>query len=110
MCVFVILNVVSSKGRVFRGRKWIVMKSECWIWTGDENRKRKYIMTQRKCLLRTGKQVAVHCDRDGSTCGDQTLRNATSRKYCQQPGDDNNQHCFFINGLVDYYLLNQPVF
>lgn len=49
-----------------------MMKSECWIWMGNENRKGKYIMTQRKCLVRTGKQVAVQCDRARLTCGDQS--------------------------------------
>lgn len=63
MCVFVdvemLRHVVSSKRRVCRRRKRIVMRSKDWIWRGDENGKRKCTMTQRKCLERTGKQVVV---------------------------------------------------
>lgn len=33
------------------------MRTKDLIWMGDENRKRKHNMTQRKCLERTGKQV-----------------------------------------------------
>lgn len=72
------------KGKSLQGE---VMDSD----EDDEDRKRKYNMTQRKCLERTGKQVVVQRDRDRSTCGDPTLRNAAFRKYCQQPGDGNNQ-------------------
>lgn len=42
-------HVESSKGRVYRGRKWKVMKNKDWIWRrNDENRKRKYNMTQKE--------------------------------------------------------------
>lgn len=34
------------------------MRRRIWTWMG-ESRKRKCIMTQRKCLERTGKQVVV---------------------------------------------------
>ncbi len=70
------------------GRKWIVMRSKDWIWRDDENRKGKCNMTQRKCVERTWKQVAVKCDRDGPACGDPTLRNAAFRRHCQKTKEE----------------------
>lgn len=54
--VLKMLHVMSSK--VCRWGK--MLRRRVWMWM-DDNRKRKYIMTQRKCLERTGKQVAVQC-------------------------------------------------
>lgn len=64
------------------------MSSKDLFWKDSENRKRKYNTTQRKCVERTGKQVAAQCDPDSSTRLDQTVRNVASGKFCQQAGDD----------------------